>query len=103
MKILSAISLGFASALLAGAVGEAEAGIVCRGGAQLVAGNYLVTPYCQDALLAQVAREHGMRAPVARIRGNPNYKREVCRIVGNDIRVSQHCQNDLPRPRIRGF
>ena len=87
----------------AGFLAPAEArSIKCANGYQLVAGNYLATPYCQDELLAKVAREHGMRASADRIRYNPNYKREVCRIVGNDIRVSEHCLNERPSIRSGG-
>ncbi len=78
-------------------------GIQCRGGAQLVAGSYITTPYCQDELLAQVARGYGMKASAHRIRHNPNYKREVCRFVGHDIRVYEHCSNERPSGRGRRF
>ncbi len=78
-------------------------GIHCRGGAQLVAGSYITTPFCQDELLASVARGYGMRASADRIRYNPNYKREVCRFVGHDIRVSEHCLNEAPGIRGRRF
>lgn len=71
-------------------------GIVCRDGAQLVGGNYVITPYCQDELLAVVARDHGVRASAERIRNNPNFKRYICRFAGNDIRVYEYCSNDRP-------
>lgn len=74
----------------------AEARIVCNNGYQKIGGTQMATPYCQDALLAQVAREHGMKATAAHIRENPNYKREVCRFVGSDIRVSEHCLQEMP-------
>ena len=80
----------------------AEARIVCKNGFQAVGGDLIATPYCQDALLAQVAREYGMSASPARVRNNPNYKREVCRFVGNDIRVSEHCMQENPGFRGRG-
>ena len=51
----------------------------------------IATPYCQDELLAQVARQYGMRASAADIRNNPNFKRQVCRFVGRDIRVQETC------------
>lgn len=86
--------LGFPSA--------ADARIVCVDGFQKVGGNLIATPYCQDALLAKVAREYGMGASAARIRNNPNYKREVCRFVGNDIRVSEYCLQEAPSFRGRG-
>src|SRR5690242_10114771 len=50
---------------------------------------WLATPYCQDELVAEVAREYGMKASVQAIRSNPNFKREVCRLIGQDIRVKK--------------
>ena len=82
-------------ALAAGAA-PAEARIVCKNGFQAVGGDLIATPYCQDALLAQVAREYGMSASPARVRNNPNYKREVCRFVGSDIRGYEHCMQEIP-------
>ncbi len=80
---------------------SAEAGgIQCRDGNQLVAGSYISTPYCRDELLATVAREYGMRAPAEKIRYNPNFKREVCRFVGQDIRVQDNCLNEGPGIRV---
>ena len=85
-----ALSL-LAAVLVIGAANPAAAKIECRKGAQRVQGEWLVTPYCQDAYLAEVAREHGVKASAAAIRNNPNIKREVCLIVGRDIRVQQTC------------
>jgi hypothetical protein len=70
---------------------QPAAAIACKNGYQLVQGSYLATPYCQDALLAIVARQYGMSASAAAIRENPNYKRQVCRLVGRDIRVQETC------------
>ena len=84
-------------------VDPSQARIVCHNGFQNVGGNMISTPYCQDNYLAQVAREYGMRASAARVRNNPNYKREVCRFVGADIRISEYCMNEGPRARGRGF
>jgi len=88
--------------LLLTTLSPAEARIVCRDGFQKVAGNLIATPYCQDDLLARVAREYGMQASAARVRDNPNYKREVCRFVGNDIRISEYCLQEAPSFRARG-
>jgi hypothetical protein len=84
-------ALLLAIAAVAGSTLEADAAITCRNGAQLVSGSYIVTPYCQDKLLAQVARQYGSRASFAQIRDNPNIKRHVCRLVGRDIRVFENC------------
>lgn len=83
-------ALGVAFALTA-AVGEAQA-IECRGPYQLVQGQSIATPYCQDNYLAGVAREYGTRVSNSEIRNNPNKKAEVCRFVGHDNRVSHICQ-----------
>lgn len=77
----------------------AQAAIQCRNGAQLVSGSYIVTPYCQDKLLADVARQYGARVSFAEIRDNPNAKRHVCRLVGRDIRVFENCQTVNPTGR----
>jgi hypothetical protein len=87
---------------LIGAGAPAEAAIKCQNGAQLVSGSYIITPYCQDKLLAQVARQYGSRVSFAEIRDNPNSKRHVCRLVGRDIRVYENCQTVNPSGR-RGF
>jgi hypothetical protein len=71
----------------------AAAGIKCKKGFQRVEGNLIATPYCQDQYLAQVAREYGFRASARRIRNDPNYKKEICRFVFNDIRVQTTCLN----------
>jgi len=48
---------------LAALAGPAAA-ITCRDGTQNVQGSWIATPYCQDLLLAQVARENGFPASV---------------------------------------
>ena len=61
---------------LAGSFSPASAAIACKDGYQRVQGNYIATPYC------------------------PNYKRQVCLTVGNDIRVQEICRT--VNPTIRG-
>ncbi len=78
-------------------------GIKCSNGFQLVQGSYLATPYCQDALVAQVARAYGIRTSASLIRENPNHKRHVCRLIGRDIRVQESCLTVSPGVRGRGF
>ncbi len=82
---LLALPLAFAPAP------AAAAGIKCIDGFQIVSGSRIATPYCQDKLVAQVAREHGMKVSEAEIRNNPNYKRHICQFVGRDIRIYQAC------------
>jgi hypothetical protein len=82
-----------AALLLAATVlaGPAHAAIKCQDGSQLVQGNWLATPYCQDALLAQVALQRGFKTSFAEIRNNPNHKKELCRFLFSDIRVQGTC------------
>ncbi len=98
------IQMASAAALALTSIGLADpakaGGIQCNNGNQLVAGNYISTPYCRDELLARVAREYGMKAPAEKIRYNPNFKREVCRFVGQDIRVQDNCLNEAPGIRV---
>jgi hypothetical protein len=84
------------------AASPAKARIVCRNDYQLVGGNLISTPYCADNYVAAVARQYGVRVSDAAIRNNPNKKREVCRFIGHDIRIAEHCNNEVPRGR-RGF
>lgn len=79
----------------------AEAKIKCSEGYQLVNGAMLSTPYCRDNYVAAVARQYGMNAPDAKIRNNPNFKREICRWIGHDIRVKDSCEEVEPSGRSR--
>jgi hypothetical protein len=72
-------------------VQPAEARIRCVNGNQIVNGSPLATPYCQDELVAQVARERGIKVSAAAIRENPNLKRNVCQHVGRDNRIYIAC------------
>jgi hypothetical protein len=71
---------------------HAAAAIECRGEFQVVQGQELSTPYCQDNYLARIARSYGSRVSAREIRNNPNTKAEVCRFMGHDSRVSHICQ-----------
>ena len=77
--------------LLAVVATPASASIKCQDGSQLIQGNWMATPYCQDALLAQVANERGFKTSFAAIRNNPNHKKELCRFLFSDIRVQMTC------------
>lgn len=99
-----AVILGCATLVGLGAMHGPAAAIQCKGGYQVVQGNLLATPYCQDALLATVARQYGFKTSASAIRQNPNHKREVCRFVGRDIRVQENCLTANPHyGRGRGF
>ena len=66
--------------------------IECNRGLQAINGDLISTPYCQDAYLAEVAREYGLKASAAQIRNNPNFKKEICRTVFTDNRVQLTCE-----------
>ena len=90
-----------AAASLAGlSVSSSFAGphaIKCVRGYQIVKGiGPIATPYCQDNLVAQVAREHGIKVTDREIRLNPNTKNDVCIVIGSDIRVTQACSGYTP-------
>lgn len=101
--MMNAKTLACASFAALAMAAPAEAAIKCKGGYQLVQGNLISTPYCQDGLLAAVARQYGFRTSAAAIRNNPNHKREICRFVGRDIRVQENCITANPSYRGRGF
>lgn len=65
--------------------------IECRGEYQIVQGQQLATPYCQDNYLSAIARKYGSRVSAREIRNNPHRKAEVCRFMGHDTRVSHIC------------
>jgi hypothetical protein len=85
------VSLVFSAGVFAAAPASAE--IKCQDGNQLVQGNWLSTPYCQDELLFRVANERGFKTSFAAIRNDPNHKKELCRSLFTDIRVQMTCQS----------
>lgn len=93
------ISSATAVAIIAGLVGEppnAMARIACKGPYQIVQGNLLATPFCEDGYLASVAREYGKRISGSAIRSNPSLKRETCQFIGHDNRVAGICGDYRP-------
>jgi hypothetical protein len=77
----------------AAALATPATAVICRDGTQNVKGNWLITPYCQDVLLTKVAQENGLPASLDKIRNNNNYKKEICRTVFTDIRVTDTCRD----------
>lgn len=73
----------------------------CREGFQDVQGSLISTPYCRDNYIAEVARDYGMKASPEAVRNNPNYKRELCRFIGRDIRIQEACIEVSPWGRGR--
>jgi hypothetical protein len=69
--------------------------IDCNGPWQIIKGQEIATPYCEDNYLGQIARAAGLRVSNHEIRENPNKKGAVCRFVGRDNRVRDICWNYL--------
>lgn len=102
MRRGSKVMTGMSGALLALSFSQpALARIICSNGYQLVQGAWIATPYCQDALVAKVARQYGVAASADAIRNNPNFKRHVCRLIGQDIRIKETCEEVNPTSRGR--
>ncbi|MEO1205529.1 MAG: hypothetical protein AAFV45_04290 [Pseudomonadota bacterium] len=95
------LAIGAALCGLAGS--PAIAKIKCKGPYQVVGGNLIGTPYCGDGYLAGVARTYGFKYSAREIRGSFAKKQEVCRLIGQDTRVSDFCRSTLPHYRGRGF
>lgn len=70
--------------------------IECDGRYQIVQGQPVSTPYCEDNYLAWVARQNGMRVSGRAIRNNPRLKDEVCHFVSSDHRVTDICIGHVP-------
>ena len=90
MQMRSTVIAGAATLLLLDGFSGPARAIECQGGFQIVKGQPISTPYCRDSQLAQVARSYGMKVSKADL-DNPNRKKDVCRVVGRDIRVTQAC------------
>jgi len=73
---------------------KAEARIVCHDGFQVVNGQEISTPYCNDNYVAEVARQHGVKVANGAVRNNPSLKGQICRFVGSDIRIENYCEGD---------
>ena len=96
MSNVAVFSAAAAMVLLSSAVAEAK--IECRDGFQIVDGQQISTPYCNDGLVGSVAREHGMKISDETVRNNPEAKNEVCRWVGNDVRIQNYCADSDQGP-----
>jgi hypothetical protein len=85
-------------------VQPAQSRIVCDGVFQVVNGQPIATPYCEDHNLARVARSYGMRVSFSSIRSSESVKAGVCRTIGHDNRVREVClpyRNDGGNQRFR--
>ena len=91
-------ALGGALLYVATTALPASAAIKCQGPNQWnsAAGGWISTPYCEDNLVAAVARESGMNVSNKAVRQNPSIKAEACRFAGWDIRIRGICAGHLP-------
>jgi hypothetical protein len=80
---------------------EAEARIVCHDGFQVVNGQEISTPYCNDNYVAEVARQHGVKVANEAVRNNPSLKSQICRFVGSDVRIENYCEGDRGSDKVR--
>jgi hypothetical protein len=78
-----------------------SAEIRCDGSFQIVGGQSIVTPWCEDDNLARVARAYGAKATAQAIRQNPNLKQQLCRFIGYDLRVRDACDGYRDEGRSR--
>jgi hypothetical protein len=86
--------LGLAAIQIVIAAPPAHAAIVCKDGFQNSNGNWISTPYCNDAHLAQIARKLGVKVSDSEVRNNPAKKYEICRFIGNAGEGSEYCPDD---------
>lgn len=96
---------GFGACVVAGCLlvaPPAEAKIRCNGPYQIVKGSEIATPYCLDSYLAKIASEYGMRVTARQMREDYGRKQDVCRLVGQDIRIREYCAQFVPQARGRG-
>lgn len=63
----------------------------CKGPYQIVQGNLIATPPCEEEHLAKVARTYGFKVSVREVRNNPNKKVYLCQMIGHDIRLTSIC------------
>lgn len=96
-KSVAFAALGGALLFVTTAAIPASAAIKCQGGYQWnsAAGGWIASSYCEDNLVAAVARRHGMRWSNVAVRQNPNIKAEACRFAGSDIRITDICAGHL--------
>lgn len=93
-KQLIALFTGLMALALLSAPGADAASrykLKCKGPYQVVQGNLISTPPCEEAHLAKVARSYGFKVSVKQVRNNPNKKVYLCQMIGHDIRLSGIC------------
>ena len=70
---------------------EAEARIICNDDYQVVNGQEISTPYCNDNYVAAIARKRGMKVTDEAVRNDPSIKEGICLWIGRDHRIREYC------------
>ncbi len=97
LRVSGLAAIGLFTALGAGvSAPPADAQIRCDGNFQVQNGRRFATPYCEDLNIVKVARQYGISVSFDAIRYNPGKVEQVCRVIGNDIRVKNRCKNYMP-------
>lgn len=86
IKVLSVLVMAHAVSVM-----PAEAGIVCDGEFQIVDGQAVATPYCEDEQLARSLRARGVKTSGAAVRANPELKREICLMASGEPSLDAAC------------
>ena len=68
----------------------AKAGVVCDGNFQIVNGQPVATPFCEDERLARDWRRLGVKISGDAIRRSTDLKRESCLAVGDSSACSSY-------------
>lgn len=97
-KAVAFTALGGALIYVATTILPASAAIKCQGRSQWnsAANGWISTPYCEDNLVAAVARANGMKVTNREVRTNPSTKARACRFAGSDNRIRDICAGHLP-------
>lgn len=89
-----AIALTSIMAITALTIPAAEAGrykLKCDGPYQIVNGDRLATPICQNRYIAKVARKYGYRVTGRQLGNNANKKVLICTNLAHDTRIRHNC------------
>lgn len=94
LAIVSSLALFCATTFTSIQVSSAASNqaIKCDRNFQLVSGNWVSTSYCEEAYFAKVAQSYGFNVSATSIRNKPFQKRNICRALINDTRVTGMCK-----------
>ena len=105
MKTMILMSLIIFSSALLLLTKEASAGkykLTCKGPYQVVQGNLLATPPCENAYIAKVAQSYGYKVSVKQVRNNIHTKmldilhKKLRHMLGNQLQTHLIPQHGMP-------